>query len=236
MHAVRPDVDVVAVDQTASHERFPLGLPLGGQAGHHRGRQASGRAEERFQCGHEVAGGQAVQIQQRQDLADLGALAAPGRQDRAGEAGLVAGDRVQPAVVDPRRGHRDRSRPGGDGAFPGMAIAPHQPVTALVLFLRVGLDVGSDLGLQRRGEHAPSALEDQLVEIQRELRPCLLVNHYTQHRGVTLLAGVDAPALPACWSSRRVRRALTQGVDPQLQVIPRSSGRPQTMDLTVGWA
>jgi hypothetical protein len=104
-----------------------------------------------------------------------------------------------------------------------MAVAPHQPVTALVLFLRVGLDVGSDLGLQRRGEHAPSALEDQLVEIQRELRPCLLVNHYTQHRGVTLLAGVGAPALPACWSSRRVRRALTQGVDPQLQVIPRST-------------
>ena len=42
-----------------------------------------------------------MQIQQRQDLADLGAPAAPGRQDRAGEAGLVAGDRVQPAVVDP---------------------------------------------------------------------------------------------------------------------------------------
>jgi hypothetical protein len=74
VHAVRPDVDVVAVNQAASHERFPLGLPLGGQAGHHRGRQASGRAEERFQCGHEVAGGQAVQIQQWQDLADLGLL------------------------------------------------------------------------------------------------------------------------------------------------------------------
>jgi hypothetical protein len=220
VHAVRPDVDVIAVIQAASHEPFPLGLPLGGQAGHHRSRQTSGRAEERFQRGHEVAGGQAMQIQQRKHLADLGALAAPGRQDRAGEAGLLAGDRVQPAVVDPGRGHRDGSCPSGNGAFPGMAVAPHQPVTALVPLLHIGLDIGRHLGLQGRGEHAPSALKDQLVEIQHELRPCLLVNHYTQHCGVTLLAGVGAPALPACRSSRRVRRALMQRADPQLQVIP----------------
>jgi hypothetical protein len=162
-----------------------------------------------------------MQIQQRKHLADLGALAAPGRQDRAGEAGLLAGDRVQPAVVDPGRGHRDGSCPSGNGAFPGMAVAPHQPVTALVPLLHIGLDIGRHLGLQGRGEHAPSALKDQLVEIQHELRPCLLVNHYTQHCGVTLLAGVGAPALPACRSSRRVRRALMQRADPQLQVIPR---------------
>ena len=52
-----------------------------------------------------------------------------------------------------------------------MAVAPHQPVTALVPLLHIGLDIGSHLGLQRRREHPPSALEEQLVEIQAQLRP-----------------------------------------------------------------
>jgi hypothetical protein len=49
----------------------------------------------------EVAGGQPVQVQQRQDLGDLGAAAAPGRQDHRAEPDPLASHRVDPAIVHP---------------------------------------------------------------------------------------------------------------------------------------
>jgi len=43
-------------------------------------------------------------------------------------------------------------------------------VPGLVDLTRVGLDIGADLGLQRRGEHRPGAVTGQLVE-QRPADP-----------------------------------------------------------------
>ena len=85
MDAVGPDVDVVGSGQVAVLERGVVGLPLLRQPGHRGRRQAGRGAEELLQRGHEVAGGQAVQVEQRQHLADLRGLAAPRRQDRRGE-------------------------------------------------------------------------------------------------------------------------------------------------------
>ena len=65
-----------------------------------------------------------------------------------------------------------------------MAVADHQPVAMLVDQLGVRGDVGLDLGLQRDFEHPAGTLAEQLVQIGGQLGPCLVVNHYTQHRGV----------------------------------------------------
>jgi integrase len=45
-----------------------------------------------------------------------------------------------------------------------VAVADHQPVTILIDQMRVGVDVGGDLGPQRRGQHLPSAVADQIVQ------------------------------------------------------------------------
>lgn len=44
------------------------------------------------------------------------------------------------------------------------AVADHQPPAVLVDLVPVGLDVGGDLGQQRRREHLPRAVAGQLVE------------------------------------------------------------------------
>jgi len=51
-----------------------------------------------------------------------------------------------------------------------VAVADHQPVTGLVDLTCVGVDVGGDFGLQRRREHRPGAVADQLVQ-QRPAHP-----------------------------------------------------------------
>jgi hypothetical protein len=45
-----------------------------------------------------------------------------------------------------------------------VAIADHQPVTRLDDLAAVGIDISGDLGLQRRGQHLPGTVADQLVE------------------------------------------------------------------------
>ena len=85
----------------------------------------------------EVAGRQPVQVQQRQHLSHLGALAAPRRQDHRAEPDPLAGHRVDPAVVHPRRAHRDRPGRGGHLALACVAVAHHQPPATLVPLGRV---------------------------------------------------------------------------------------------------
>ena len=45
-----------------------------------------------------------------------------------------------------------------------VAVADHQPVAVLVDLTGVSLDVRGDLGLQRRREHLPCTVADDLVE------------------------------------------------------------------------
>ncbi len=44
------------------------------------------------------------------------------------------------------------------------AVAHHQPPPVGIQLISVRIHVGSDLDLQRRGEHLPSTLTDQSVE------------------------------------------------------------------------
>jgi len=74
MDAVGPDVHGVPVGQVTLAERLVVGLPAGQQPTNGGGRQPGCRAEECLQGRDEVAGGQPVQVQQRQHLSHLGLL------------------------------------------------------------------------------------------------------------------------------------------------------------------
>jgi len=59
-----------------------------------------------------------------------------------------------------------------------VAVADHQPATVLVDLVGVCLDVGGDLGLQRRGQHLPGTAAHDFIE----QRPT--------HRGRSLCVGL----------------------------------------------
>jgi hypothetical protein len=86
-------------------------------------------------AGPEVLRREPVQVQQRQHLLDLRGLARPRRQDRRREPLPLAGFRVNPLVVHPRRMHLDRARGGGHLARLVIAVAHHQPMPVLVAFV-----------------------------------------------------------------------------------------------------
>ena len=109
-----------------------------------------------------------MQVQQRQHLSHLGALAAPGRQDHRAEPDPLARHRVDPAVIHPRRPHRDRTRGSHHLALAGMAVADHQPPATLIPRGGVRGQVVVDLGLQGGGQHPPGALAYQLVQVQAQ--------------------------------------------------------------------
>jgi hypothetical protein len=135
VHAVGPDVDVVGARQVAILEGGVISLPLRGQPRHRRRGQAGRGAEELLERGHEVAGGQTMQVKQRQHLADLRGLAAPRRQDRRGEPPTLATPLVNALVVDARR--LDLDRPGGSGDLPRLvkAVAHHQATARRVALI-----------------------------------------------------------------------------------------------------
>jgi hypothetical protein len=97
VHAVGPDTHVVDLGQVALAECGVIGLPLGGEPGYGGRGQPGCRAEELLERRHEVAGGQAVQIQQRQHLSDPRGLARPRRQDRRGQPLALSGIRRAPS-------------------------------------------------------------------------------------------------------------------------------------------
>jgi hypothetical protein len=107
-----------------------------------------------------------VQVQQGQHLGDLGALAAPGRQDHRAEPDPPAAHRVRAPVIHPRRAHRDRASDGGDLPLAGVAVADHQPAAALVPLGHMGGEIAVHFGFQGGGEHPPGALAHDRVQVQ----------------------------------------------------------------------
>ena len=151
-----------------------------GQPGDRGRRQPGTGSEELLQRRTEVAGRQAVQVQQRQHLGHLRGLARPRRQDRRGKPLPLTGIGIDALVVDPRRGHRHRTRGGQHLALVVIAVAHHQPATVLVDLIGELLDVGGDLGLQRRRQHLPGTVTDDLIE-QRP-RPAVVLVGLIRHR------------------------------------------------------
>lgn len=170
MDAVRPDAHVVRGGQVTVHERGVVGLPLRGQPRHRCGRQAGRGAEELFQRGHELAGGQAVLVEQWQHFADLQGLPAPGRQDRRGEPLALPGRLVDALGVHPWG--PDLDRPGGRRDPPRLVVAVAHDLTATAVVQLVGQlgYVAVDFRFQRGGQHPPSALADDLVDQGAVLR------------------------------------------------------------------
>jgi hypothetical protein len=162
--AVGPHVHVVDPGQVAGGEGFGLVLPRPDESGDDRAGQACGGTQELLQCRREIQAGQAVQVQQRQHLVDLRALPAPRRQDRRGEPPTLTGHRIDTLIVHPRRDHLHRPR--GREHFPrlGVPVPHHQPPATGVDLVRVRLDIRADLGPQRRREHRPRTLADDLIQ------------------------------------------------------------------------
>ena len=160
-------------DRSRLAECLGLVLPLRGQPGDRRGRQPRTRTEELLQRRTEVTGRQAVQIQQRQHLGHLRGLARPRRQDRRGKPLPLTGIGVDALVVDPRRGHLTAPAAVSTSRWLVIAVADHQPATVLVDLVGVSVDVGGDLGLQRRGQHLPGTVADDLIEQRPPRQPSL---------------------------------------------------------------
>ncbi len=210
---VDPAVHVVGVLQGALVERLGLVLPLGSEPGDRRGRQPRSGAEELLQRRHEVARGHPVQVEQREHLGDLRRLPRPRRQNRRREPPTLTGLLVDALVVDPRRPHRHCSRGRGDLPCLPVAVTDHQPVAGLVDGVGMDVDVGGDLGLQRRGEHRSRAVADKLVQQRRA------------HRGRGVLGGRDL--LVDYLEHRRTfpNRRASAGPDQRTMDSRSSSGR-----------
>jgi hypothetical protein len=135
-----------------------------------------------------------VQVHERKDLGDLGALAAPRRHDGRAEAASLAGLGVDSAVVDPRRLDLDAASRGGDGAWLGVAVSHDQAVTVLVELAGECIDVAGDLSFQGGEEHPPGSFPDDLIERGGGLvRSSVVVGDYCQYWR-SFLAGVSPPA------------------------------------------
>ena len=108
----------------------------------------------------------------------------------------LTGFRVDPLVVHPRCGHRDRTGTGRHRPLLVVAVADHQPVPVLVADISELIDVRRDLGLQRGREHLPGTVADQLVQQRHRGRLLLrtLLSNYREH-GRTFPTGVGALAL-----------------------------------------
>ncbi len=149
-------------------ERGRLVLPLRGEPGDRRRRQARAGAQELLQRRPEVGRGQPVQIQQRQHLGHPRATCATrpaGSPRRTAPARPVASS----TRLSLTRGARTAHRPGRGGHLPRLvvAVADHQPPAVLVDLVGVRLDVGRDLRLQRRRQHPPRPVADDLIQQRR---------------------------------------------------------------------
>jgi hypothetical protein len=68
-------------------------------------------------------------------------------------------------IVDPRRSHCHSPRRGEHITLVVVAVADHQPPPVPVdLIGELLLDVGADLGLQRRRQHLPGTIANDLIE------------------------------------------------------------------------
>ncbi len=219
--AVRPHVDIVPVRQVPLLESRVVVAPLLRQPSHRRGRQAGRGAEELLQRGHEVPAGQAVQVEERQDLGDLRGLTAPRRKDLGREPLPLAGLLVDAQVVHPGRGDLDRASRSDHGPGPVMAVADYQTVPMLVpLACQLGY-VLVDFRFQRGGEHPARALADDLVDQGAGLGGAVFGDYAEHGRAFPTRAATRANSMTVKGSSGRYALRVPPA-DPQVLSIARS--------------
>jgi hypothetical protein len=120
-------------------------------------------AEELLPRRAEVAAGQVVQVQQRQHLGNLRGLPGPRGQDCRGER--LRSPVASSMRLSLTRGARTAPRPPPwpPPAAAGSRCGP-PAVTRLVEPGGTRIDVGRDLSLQRRRQHRPGTVTDQLIQ------------------------------------------------------------------------
>jgi hypothetical protein len=139
-------------------------------------------AEEAFQGGHEVAGGQTVQVQQRQQLGHLRRLTAPRRQDHRPKPLALSRFRVDALVISPRRPHLNGAGRGHHLPRLRMPVAHDQASAPIVALLRQLGQVGVDLRLQRGAQHPPRTFPHHINQQRDVLTPRPILGDYSQHR------------------------------------------------------
>ena len=210
--AAGPEVDVVAVGEVSASKRLILGRPALGQAGDGARRQASRlRSQQGRQRVPKIARGQAMQVQQGQHAGEAGRAAQVGRPDRAGEPLSLAVH--HPAIIHPRRGHRDRPDPRRDAPRAGRPIAHDHGVADRIALAPMPGDVLLDLELQRGLDHPAGSFPGQLIQRASD-RPLRLRRRSRsdklQHWWRTFLPGWHRGlGLTSRTSPRRVRRLFS---------------------------
>ena len=124
-----------------------------------RHRFSAARSQQRLEDVGEVAGADAFVVQPRNPLVDRLGPPQVRRQDRAGEPHSIA-VRIHSLVVHPRPGDLDRPRACQDRPGRRVPIANHQPLA--VGMPRVGVDILGHLVLDRRCQHLPGSLAEDL--------------------------------------------------------------------------
>ena len=226
MDPVHPDVHVVDLGQRRVGEPFALVLPLLGQPGDHRRRQARRGAEELLQRRGEVLRAHPVQVHQRQHLGHL-------RADLRHHGGMIElrNRRRSPVASSTRRSFtRGASTSTGPapvtiGARLGVTVADHQTLAVLVELVDERRHVGVDLRLQRHGQHPPGALADQSHPDPSPTPRAVRSSATTLNIGVPSSPGRQ-PRQSRVFSEEGTSRPRTV-VHPQVLVITRGGqGRP----------
>ena len=116
-----------------------------------------------------------------------------------------------------------------------IAIANHQPPAMLIHLANVGVDVGGHLGPQRRGQHLPGPITDDLIQQRTARRTTVLVGRlgvvdYLEHRRAfpnrRSNAGPDQNYMDFRSSSGRCAPSRHLAEDhPQVLIIARNWGR-----------
>jgi hypothetical protein len=132
------------------------------------------------------------------------------------------------AVVDPRRPHRDRARTGQHVTLVVIAVAHHEPAAVLIDLIDELFHIRCNRGLQRRGQHLPSAVADDLIK-QRPRRSRVVVRrsgvvNYREHGRTFRNQRVNAALDQSYWTFRSSSgrcahlRGLAEG-HPQILII-----------------
>jgi hypothetical protein len=123
-----------------------------------------------------------VQVHARQHLSHLGGLSSPRWQDRAGEAHLLSGHLIDPAVIDPRSLDLKGPCSGDERPSLSVPIAHHEPRPVLVQLSGEARHVGVYLGFEGGSQHAPCPFGHDCIKTNGEFRVRGAINLHSQHR------------------------------------------------------
>ena len=157
--AIRPDVDVALPREVSLCPLPVLRLPDSLQADDVCGGEAGGvGTEECFQCGHHVAGGDTLQVEDGQESVDGGDTAQVAGEDGTGE-GLSLPFVPDAGLVDPQR-----TNAGDEHSLRQPSVSHHHPVSLVVLLLPEPLKILGHFLFDGCLEEASRPFPDQLLQ------------------------------------------------------------------------